>query len=182
MWPVHLQAVLSRGHVPRERRVHQHRSPRLRRKSSIVRRDPWGRLSGASPTDSQTLSHQTERSPGGASSCIALRRARWDPRFALHRIRDRPTVFRILPLDSGESGGACALAGPKPRVHRWQQTYRAVHDDPVAGAERLSFATQPTEAYNVDVEAMIIAVVEHRLDFVGLVDWFRRRIVWLPGR
>ena len=41
---------------------------------------------------------------------------------------------------------------------------------------------QPTEAYNVDVEAMIIAVVEHRLDFVGLVDWFRRRIVRLPGR
>jgi len=41
---------------------------------------------------------------------------------------------------------------------------------------------QPTEAYNVDVEAMIIAVVEHRLDFAGLVDWFRRRIVRLPGR
>jgi prophage maintenance system killer protein len=36
------------------------------------------------------------------------------------------------------------------------------------------------EAYNDDVEAMVTAVVEHRLDFEGLVDWFKKRIVPLP--
>jgi len=35
-------------------------------------------------------------------------------------------------------------------------------------------------AYNDDVEAMVTAVVEHRLDFEGLVDWFKKRIVPLP--
>jgi death-on-curing protein len=41
---------------------------------------------------------------------------------------------------------------------------------------------RPSEAYNDDVEAMVTAVVEHRLDFEGLVEWFKERVVPLPKR
>ena len=50
--------------------------------------------------------------------------------------------------------------------------------------ERSGYRLQPrpSEAYNDDVEAMIVDVVEHRLDFAGLVGWFKERIIRLPSR
>lgn len=40
----------------------------------------------------------------------------------------------------------------------------------------------PSDAFNDEIESMITSVVEHKLDFAGLVEWFKKRIVRVPGR
>jgi death on curing protein len=39
---------------------------------------------------------------------------------------------------------------------------------------------QRHETHNQEVEEMISAVVEHKIDFSDLEEWFRRRIIRLP--